>query len=241
MDKKLAILLTATVDPKGMRLTARSDPAQRLRDYETALPKWLAAIDIPIVFCENSGYDISSIQQVAESHGRNVELVSFTAPPFPEARGKGYGEMLIIREALARAKTFSDGTILIKATGRIFFPNIAVMVSRWKRISFDVSCDLAPRLDWADTHLFAATGDFLTNYLVPECEYLDELAEPMLNFERIMARATLKSITQGKQWCPLPAAFRIDGISGTYNTPYRSKFSLSRHLAREWTIRKFFD
>jgi hypothetical protein len=241
MDKKLAILLTATVDPKGMRLTARSDPVQRLRDYETALPKWLKATSLPIVFCENSGYDVSSIKRVAESLGRSVELVSFTAPPFPEKMGKGYGEMLIIKQALENSKTIDASTILIKATGRIFFPNISTMIKRWNRIDFDVSCDLAPRLDWADTHLFAATGDFIFNYLIPECEFLDELAEPMLNFERIMARSTLKAIAAGKRWCPLPAAFRIDGMSGTYNTPYKSKFSLRRHLARELTIRRFYS
>ena len=241
MAKKFAILLTATVDPRGMRLTARSDPVQRLRDYETALPKWLKATDLPIVFCENSGYDIGSIQQVAAAYGRTVELVSFSAPAFPEKRGKGYGEMLIIKEALEKSATIDSDTIIIKATGRIFFPNIAVMIDRWRRITFDVSCDLAPRLDWADTHLFAASPEFLTSYLFPECEFLDELAEPMLNFERTMARSTLKAISAGLQWCPLPAAFRIDGMSGTYNTPYRSKFSLKRHVARELTIRKFLD
>lgn len=239
MEKRLAILLTATVDPKGMRLTARSNPVQRLNDYETALPKWLKATDLPIVFCENSGYDIGSIQKVAEAHRRAVEFVSFTAPSFPEKMGKGYGEMLIIKEAIEKSKTIGPDTIVIKATGRIFVPNIAVMVERWRRIDFDVSCDLAPRLDWADTLVFAASPTFLQTYLVPESEYLDELAEPMLNFERTMAHAILKAINAGMKWSPLPAAFRIDGMSGTYNTPYGSKFSLMRHLAREWTIRKF--
>lgn len=54
MANRLAILLTATIDPRGMTRLKRADPAAREADYAAALAFWQQQ-GLPVVFCENSG------------------------------------------------------------------------------------------------------------------------------------------------------------------------------------------
>ena len=42
--------------------------------------------------------------------GQAVEFVSFTAPPFDGALGKGYGEMLCLEHALQNSRLLSESS-----------------------------------------------------------------------------------------------------------------------------------
>ncbi|MEI7437555.1 MAG: hypothetical protein WCL16_12200, partial [bacterium] len=54
-------LLTATIDPDGMTFTRRVNPKLREGDYISAVKKLAAQVDFPVVFSENSGYDLSRV------------------------------------------------------------------------------------------------------------------------------------------------------------------------------------
>ena len=86
------ILLTATINtPEGMPALQRVDPAARRADYETALAFYLglssAAVD-RVVLAENSDDELGSLQRIAQARGagKQVELISFADPDFPEER-----------------------------------------------------------------------------------------------------------------------------------------------------------
>lgn len=53
------IVLTACINPKGMAYTALQNIEERKKQYTTALKWYLENTTLPIVFVENTGYDIS--------------------------------------------------------------------------------------------------------------------------------------------------------------------------------------
>ena len=67
------LLLTATVTPPaGVPSLQRTNPAQRLRDYEEALSFYLPLVGTTfdaIVFAENSASDITSLKQMTTRFG----------------------------------------------------------------------------------------------------------------------------------------------------------------------------
>lgn len=226
-----ALLLTATIDPRGMRMTLRADPAVRLNDYMSALLKWRAAVDGPIVFCENSGADLSPLKQALGRDADRVEWLSFEAPPYPERRGKGYGEALIIRHALERSQVLKESSHVVKMTGRLFLSNAARM---WRELpDADICCDLCPyRLVVADCRIFAARPQFLTDYLLPETELIDEEAVPIVHFERALGRAALRAMADGLSWRPLPRTPAYVGVSASHGFTHHNRTLWLREAAR---------
>ncbi len=218
------VLATGTIDPKGMRLTARSDPALRLEDYKHALKLWRASTSLPFVFCENSGADLRPLQDALGADADRIEWLGFTAPDFPEQRGKGYGEALILRHALDHSKLIGEETRLFKTTGRLFVRNFPRIEEALRQSAPDVACDLNPMtLQDSDCRLFSASKPFMRDYLLPEAETMDELAQPMINFERVLSRAVLKAVADGRSWRDLPDTPQYEGFSGTFGHQYRNR------------------
>lgn len=73
-----------------MRNNARSDSELRRRDYEASLEAYLglpAGPPTEILFCENSGADISTLRRIAEEknpHSRKVNFLSYQSDVPPE-------------------------------------------------------------------------------------------------------------------------------------------------------------
>ena len=56
---KFCIIITATIDPKGMAFTKRSSPKDRFNDYKKAFRKFCNQREVSnIIFIENSGYSL---------------------------------------------------------------------------------------------------------------------------------------------------------------------------------------
>ena len=226
------LLATGTIDPKGMRFTVRTDPAQRLSDYTEALRFWCDTIDLPIVFCENSGYDLGSFSRLAKNRSHPLELVSFEAPPFPEKRGKGYGEVLIMKHAIENSALIGPETRVIKVTGRLQVANFEQIFARMSTLSFDVCLDLKEALNDTDCRFFAASTRFLRDYLVPEAERIDETIKPMINLERALASATLRAVADGLRWELLPVDPLFRGYSATRGNRYTNRRYLIRQASK---------
>jgi hypothetical protein len=212
----LVLLLTATIDPGQTPLVARSDPETRLLDYETALRAWLRseAID-KIVFCENSGYDLSRLEDLAGSVNRcQVEFLSFRGNEGGALRGKGYSELVGMEYALARSTLLSDCRLVIKCTGRLTIQNAFPLISRIRPLTFDIMCDLRRCLSFADSRIFAATPDFISNYLLPRRESTNDINGVF--FEHALACASASAVADRKLWRPFPVYPDIHGISGTF-------------------------
>lgn len=227
----LVLLATATIDPRGAALTARSDPTVRRADYQRALTAWLAATAVPVVFCENSGSDLRPLQRAVPA-GR-VDWLSFDASPYPPEKGKSYGEALIIRHAIEHSARIADATTVVKVTGRLFVRNAARILAGLSSARFDVASELRlGALEWSDSRLVAASPAFLTDYLLPECERIDERRPITGTMEGALARAVLRRVADGGTWMPLPRCPVFEGYSGTVGTRISNRRYPLQVLAR---------
>jgi hypothetical protein len=224
-----AVLLTATVSVGGMIATRRADPAVRLADYAGALTRWLAQRDCPpLVFCESSGHDLADLERIARERNPGktpVEFLSFSGNTYPPGRGKGYGEMGIMDHALAHSRLLSAARMILKVTGRLVVPNAARIAGCLSLAGIQVYCDLRDNLVRADSRVFAASPEFLREFLLPLREQVDDARQ--VSFEHVLARAVHLALAGGACWALLPEAPDIRGVSATTDEAYPSSW-LSR-------------
>ncbi len=209
----IGILLTATVDPGDAPHVARRDPSIRYADYRAAMAAWLEAHPRrPIVFCENSGFDITPL--VAESPA--VEFLSYQEDPATRLRGKGYGEMGILAHALECSETLRRAARILKVTGRFYIRNSGLLLARLEKSpETQIVCDLRQNLTAADSRVFCASRHFLDHYLLPRRGEVD-VARGIL-IEHALARAAHAAMADGLPWTLMPLAPILSGISGTFD------------------------
>lgn len=118
------VILTACIDPVKDSVVMRSDPKVRLRDYQDGLSFWLNHPDPRlqrILFVDNSGYPLDALKSLPGAG--KVEFISLDCNTYPPQNSYGYAEMRMID--LALQQTRQQSTHIIKATGRLTFPNIS--------------------------------------------------------------------------------------------------------------------
>jgi hypothetical protein len=209
------LLLTATIDTGSTPRVVRSNPRTRLQDYEQALLRWLRSRSIDkVVFCENSGYDLSDLKAIAaQFNDCQVEFLSFDGNAVGALRGKGFAELNIILHALSHSSLLSHAQTVIKCTGRLGVRNPPSLISKVRAERFDVMCDIGRYLTYADSRFFAATPDFILNYLGREKDTVND--SNGIYLEHALACATTRAIADRKTWRPLPTNPQLVGISGT--------------------------
>jgi hypothetical protein len=70
--------------------------------------------------------------------------------------------------------------------------------------------------------MFGFSPGFIHNYLL---NYQDTVNDSKgIFFEHILCRASLKAIADGYVFRPMTEFPRINGVSGTFNTPYNSSY-----------------
>lgn len=213
----IVLLLTATIDPGTTPLVARCDPAIRLRDYQEALGQWLSSgATRHVVMYENSGYDISSLREIANKFPRHqVEFHSFLGNEAGAARGKGYPEMRGIARVLESSKSIRNCRYVAKCTGRLTVKNAKQLFKLIENEEFDVMCSLRQHMSFANSRLFFAKPEFLLDYLIPAGEMINDNLG--VYFEHALASATNRALSDRRRWLPFPVFPVIRGISGTSN------------------------
>jgi hypothetical protein len=237
MPRNVAVLLTATIAPGAVPYLKRADPAVRRADYAKALHFWLATrAASAVVFCDNSGAAIDDFAAAARARP-NAEVLSFGGLENAATRGKGYGELGILRYALEHSAALANADAIMKVTGRLIVRNAETLVTRLGAADADVLCDLRRNLQVADARVFCATPAFLRNYLLPRAEEIDDLAGN--TFEVVLARAVHRALSEGGRWAMLPAAPDLDGVAATADEPYgrSAPARWKRALFRRWKER----
>lgn len=233
-NHSLSLLLTATIDPRNCFYVKRSDPRVRLDDYKSALRRWLGDTRIEkIIFCENSGFDLSELDTIATTenrHGKAIALLSYTAEEQGH-RGKGYGEMGIIKFALSNS-TLADRDMILKVTGRYYITNISNILSS---ISKEEDADVItskPRHNetWVDSECYCATKYFMGNYFCRRQEEID--GSQRVYIEHVLAASIVEARLAGLMHAVFENAPQIDGVSGTVNLPWQLLCNGDRGFAR---------
>jgi hypothetical protein len=133
MRRPCTILLTATVRPAAFDVGThvRRDVATRIADYIAGLRFWDCIDDNrvqAIVFCDNSGEDLTPLREVARDLRRPTEILTFKDAPAPPKMHYGYGELGIIDYALRHSRRLASGDFFLKSTGRLTFPQISSLL-----------------------------------------------------------------------------------------------------------------
>ncbi|MFM7675463.1 MAG: hypothetical protein ACKO5F_07720 [Synechococcus sp.] len=133
------LLLTATIAPRPpFDSIPRSNAAIRHADYCKSLKKWLAAKNdriSGIVFCDNSGHSLDALRELVDQtiFSKPVEFLSFESAPVPEDVHYGYSELELVSHALDHSRLLQTNDFFIKATGRLYFPRLAVLMGSLPR------------------------------------------------------------------------------------------------------------
>ena len=131
----LIVLLTASINPgEYSHDVKRADTEVRLRDYMEALRFWLALNNsniAGIVFCENTGADLSSLKFFTAQLGvsKDVEWLSFNGNYRKPGLHYGYSELGIIDYAMRNSVLMRESRYFVKVTGRLRFPCISRLLT----------------------------------------------------------------------------------------------------------------
>jgi hypothetical protein len=238
---KPVVLLSATIHCEDAVFVERRDPAIREADYRWAIEGWMGVDGYDtFIFCENSGADLSKLEKYAASINEFQHKLIFLSCKKNSAareRGKGYGEMEIIRHAIDAVTDIAPEQLLLKVTGRYRARNAARLISQLKDMQGDVFCDMRFNLTFSNSGLFAIRIKCLREHLLPRQEDLNDLKSKC--FEHVLADAVHGAILAGGRWSPLPCDPSLYGFSGSYGVRVgyslisRIKSQVKRYLARK--------
>lgn len=237
----LLLLITATIHPGSTPFVARSDPEQRRKEYFASFRRLLdSGLNADLLFCENSGADLSEFRELASHYRNSVRILSFSGNAGAEKFGKGYGELEILKYCFATVPEVAQYRYILKISGRYQYCNIVELAKGISEATADVICDLHVNLQYADTKTFAFKPEIALKYLFPFQHEIDD--EGRVFIEHLMARCVHRALLDGYKWSLLPATPITEGISATSNHPDRFtqwqqlRLYVIRRLAR-WIYR----
>lgn len=165
--KETVLLLTACINPNGMKYTELNDPSERERQYVRAVKFYIDRTKYKVCFCENSNSDLSAFEKI--DAGGRLELLSFDGNGYNPNLGKGYGEYRIIEYAFAHSRFIQEASCVVKITGRLMIDNLSqiewlnklllrsprdyVYVSPSEGNTKDSRCIMAPKWFYTDHFL----------------------------------------------------------------------------------------
>jgi len=131
------LILTATISPpSGVPNLRRVNPSLRRLDYLEALSIYLRLpneVADRIVFLENSGSDLSDLQELAkkEGQGKTVEFISFEGLDYPPEYGRAFGEFKMLDYGFMHStllQALGENDCFWKMTGRLKVFNLKQLI-----------------------------------------------------------------------------------------------------------------
>ena len=190
------LLMTASVNPRGMSGLSVNDVAERERQYLGTLQFYLRSDAITeIVFIENSGYDLSAFREQSAGYPqKRMEFISCDLNGYPRQLGKSYGELLTLDYACDHSSLVEEGGGYFKVTGRFPILNIGKLLAEARaREPWEFFCDNKdhPIYDWlhngwtghaCDTRFFGVTLDFYRKFFHGRAPELDDSQNRLIEF-----------------------------------------------------------
>lgn len=241
------VLLTATINPGSYSSQlARNDSEIRTNDYIKALNFWTSINDKRIkniVFCENSGSDISKLKIKFQKSKIPIEFLSFDGNEKPEGVHYGYSELGIIDHAIEQSLFISNADYFIKSTGRLTFPLISDLLNTIQDLKYDAVIDHRRKYKnesgtpfKARTQLMIFKKEYYIKYLyklrhqmIGRTSHLEEFVSDKV-FESQSSKKT-RIIQRFKVECP------PSGHSGWKSGDYNSVQERLKYTMRKFTRR----
>tara|TARA_R110002012_G_scaffold321984_1_gene553074 strand:- start:17910 stop:18632 length:723 start_codon:yes stop_codon:yes gene_type:complete len=206
------LLLTSTISPQDWHFVGRKGIDEREEDYFLAL-SFYSKFNLPIVFIDNSGHFSKRINSVISNISES-EYLTFLSNH--SNKGKGHGELEIIKYAFENSKLINKYDNIIKISGRYIISNFIHFLSNLTFNNKIHCCNYSRRFSWVDTRIMILDHYFINNYLFPTMDkFLDEPSS--IFFERVYARSIhLFQYDGGKilLWPTYPFYNAINGENG---------------------------
>lgn len=165
--KRTILLLTACINPGGMKYTVLQDAEERKRQYKSAIDYYLEKTKYQMVFCDNSGADLTELKN--SKYANRIEFLSFVGNDYDVNYGKGYGEYLIVQYAFAHSSFLQQASSVIKITGRLIVEEL-FQTEKLNRQVFGCLKSFVfvspSALDMEDSRCFIASKDFFSKYFL---------------------------------------------------------------------------
>jgi len=192
-ERELPVLMTASVDTRGMK-GADFSAQERERMYLDTIRHYLSDQALghrrKFIFAENSGWDLESMgSKLGPMADDRVEFVALDPLEFDISRGKGWNEFRLISRTVERSEVIRTAGAFLKVTGRYPVFNLAHCLREAETALWGRGCvfygDIKDHrlyewlhLPWpghiGTSVLFASTVDAWTQGVVPMCERLDD-------------------------------------------------------------------
>lgn len=221
-EKAAVLLLTGTVNPGGMVLTAIQDVEVRKNQYLESIRFWLKTADLPIVFIENSNTDLSDNFRDEIKRGV-LEMLHFDGNNFDKQLGKGVGELKCLEYACAHSSTIREAAFVFKVTGRYKVLNFKVFLEDYRaQHEVDLLVDFKWNLSFCDSRFFGFHPRFVPHFLATYGGIINDSAGVYL--EHALSKAALTAIAAGCTFRPMVTLPRIEGYSATVGVRYNSTY-----------------
>ena len=240
-DTNLTLILTATIDPRGMLFLKRNNVNDRLDDYKKSFSFWCNREEInKIIFIENSGYDLDYFKDYAEKiNNKKIEIISSNInDSYDKKLGKGYGEYLCYKEIINKSKILNQTDYFIIVTGRHIISNFEKIYKEFIDSESDICLNLIDNLKFADANIYYGTLNFFKNYVVPETKKVNDTEEKWL--EHCVADATLKAVADGMKFKQLATHPDVIGFIGTNNKVRKIRYLKKLRLYFFGILKRYF-
>ena len=240
-NNKLTLILTATIDPRGMHFLKRNNVNDRLNDYKKSFSFWCNRKDLKnIIFIENSGYDLDYFKKYAEEiKDKKIEIISSNInDTYDKKLGKGYGEHLCYQEIIKNSKILKDAEHFIIVTGRHIISNFEKIYQEFIFSKSDICLNLIDNLKFADANIYYGTLNFFKNYVIPETANINDTAGKWL--EHCVADATLKATAEGMKFKQLATHPDVIGFIGTNNKVRKIRYIKKIRLFFFGILKRYF-
>lgn len=222
---KTCILLSACINPNGMSFTQLQDSTERLHQYLDALNYYLGKTSVPIVFVENSGYDISGYF-VKEIETGRLEVLTFDGNNYDKQKGKGFGEALILKYAFEHSRIIRQVDYVVKITGRLIVNNIKAILFESQLFKNELIISYLCQ-GFLDSRVFVASTSFYRNLFLSNIDKIDDCVGYYLE-------SLLLDCKEQADWRPFYTLLpQVEGVSGTYGTKIESQSIFSKEYWRK--------
>lgn len=235
----IVLILTGCVVPNCNDCLSVKDVETRKHMYIDSIRWYLDNTPYDMVFCENSGTDLSEFFPIEE----RLEVLTFNEKANPaKDQSKSSKELAILKFAYEHSAKINSGKLFVKITGRLKYLNIVETINRLSfpsdmRLEY-VCCDLGKTHIWSDSRFFFFTYPFFKRMFSKQM-----LINIDFEFERMLGTCVYQLLhkQEGKfEFLPLPQ--RVSGISGGYGIRYDiPDIEYSKSLYKHRITKLLFD
>lgn len=217
----IPVLLTATVNPKGMQ-GASFSVEDRAQMYVEAV-RFYVSKGLLVVFAENSGQVDVVRKALPEAE---VEWLDVSDADYDQARGKGYNETILIQKAIELSQSIQKSGCFFKVTGRLKVLNIDSLLQECtQRMPLKFLADCKDHGVYDALHMpinghagecryWFATSDFFLTRMLPHLNRMNDYSNPPFLAEDAMLAVCRE--TRGQSGCKdrFRTQARISGRGG---------------------------